>query len=323
MVRSRGIGPWRVHDVAVTVEPGGRLFAADSLLGYRHLPGTFQITLGDGYAFGVTHGPDGHRITGPRTGGPGERPGIWIFGCSFTHGWSVEDSETYPWLLQERFPSHEVVNFGASGYSTVHSLLQFRRALAERRPRVAVLAYADFHDARNTFARARRKQVAPWNHLGPLSQPFACLDADGRLRIETAKVVYRPFPLQERLALVHAGEIAYNRFEARRGNSNEVSRALIAEMTRLADAHEVPLVIAAIHGGRRMLRHARENGLPAVEIAVDMNIPANTNLPHDGHPSARAHRHYADVLESFLLEKVLTADVHVQAYTGDLRARAP
>jgi len=37
--------------------------------------------------------------------------------------------KTFPWLLQERFPQYEVVNFGLNGYSTVQSLIQLREAL--------------------------------------------------------------------------------------------------------------------------------------------------------------------------------------------------
>jgi len=69
---------------------------------------------------------------------------------------------------------------------------------------VVVLAYASFHDVRNTFVRLRRKDAAPANALGPLVQPFARLGADGRLHFSMADVVYREAPLMRVSAVAHA-----------------------------------------------------------------------------------------------------------------------
>ncbi|MFO1378459.1 MAG: hypothetical protein U1F14_15795 [Steroidobacteraceae bacterium] len=73
------------------------------------------ITLDTGYRFRFTILPDKHRITRPLADYSTQdaREKIWIFGCSYTEGWSLNDEETYPWLLQERFPDYdELANFG-------------------------------------------------------------------------------------------------------------------------------------------------------------------------------------------------------------------
>jgi hypothetical protein len=113
------------------------------------------VSFSSGLETTVTHGPDTLRITHPPNGPTSAaRPQIWIFGCSFTHGWSLSDEQTYPWQVQRRIPEYEVVNFGVSGYGTVQSLIQFREALEQRsRSDVAIIAYASFHDERNTFSR--------------------------------------------------------------------------------------------------------------------------------------------------------------------------
>jgi hypothetical protein len=73
------------------------------------------VTLPNGYAFRVTHLPNTLRVPYPLATDAHARskPEIWLFGCSFTHGWSLNDEETYPWVLQERLPMYEVVNYGA------------------------------------------------------------------------------------------------------------------------------------------------------------------------------------------------------------------
>ena len=314
LARWKGYRPWNPTLRPIDVTPGGRFFAAHPTLGYSHLPGAFQVTLFKRYTFQVTHGEDTLRITEPRTTEPwiteprsveaqAARPQIWIFGGSFTHGWSLDDAATYPWLVQEHLPRWKVVNFGVSGYGTLHGLIQFREALATRpAPAMAVVAYAPFHDARNTFVRSRRKHVARWNRLGPLSQPAARLDADGTLRITMAEVAYREVPLMRVSAAAHWLETRWNQAEERRVDSRAVTFGILDTWAEEARRAGVELVIAAIDGGaEEVLAHAAERGLPTVDISVPLDAaPGFRNLPWDPHPNARAHREYAGQLMRFL-----------------------
>lgn len=197
ILRLNGVRPWRKQEVHIQVNPGGTFFVKHPVFGYTHIPGKFVVTLATGYSFNVAHLPNTLRVTRPFDSykEARQKEEIWIFGCSFTHGWSVNDEETYPWLLQERFPNYEVVNFGVSGYGTIQSLMQFKNELEMRRPKVAVLAYGGFHDQRNTFLRSRRKIIAAWNKLGPLGQPEARLDGDSNLRYSISQGEYSEFPL--------------------------------------------------------------------------------------------------------------------------------
>ncbi len=300
VLRLVGVKPWNATKKTTQVEPGGRLFEANPTLGYTHIPGSYQITLADGYSFHITNLPNTLRVTHAietYDSTTSAKPGIWIFGCSFTYGWAINDEQTYPWLLQQDFPDYDVRNFGCSGYGTLHSLIQLREALATgRAPKVVVLAYASFHDARNTFLRKRRKNVAPWNSLGPLVQPYASLDKDGKLVVKMADVEYREFPLMRRSSLAHFVEMTYNNFEAVRTPSRKITEAIIDEMHALCEANGIQMVFAFIDGKRYMIDYATKTGLPVVDISVDMSVAENTNTPHDGHPSALAHRHYADTL---------------------------
>jgi hypothetical protein len=307
VLRQKGVTPYQMRDIHIQVEPGDRFFTKHPTLGYTHIPGQFTVTLGTGYSFRITHLPNTLRITHPLSSydDSGHKQEIWIFGCSFTHGWSLDDDQTYSWLLQESLQEYEIVNFGVSGYGTIHSLIQFRDALESKTPKVAVLAYAGFHDERNTFLRARRKNVATWNKLGPLIQPYAQLDRYGNLQYSLADVVYTEFPLMRHLASAHFLEIKWNKIEHKLLQSNKVSRALVMEMARLAQEHDVKFVVASISNGGQMLEFARQKGIPSVDISVDLYDDGHLNLPHDNHPSAIAHKKYADKLEAFLRKDIL------------------
>ena len=301
IARAKGIQPWNGAGTKVSVVPGGRFFAQHPTLGYAHLPGHFTVTLTDGYTFVATHGTDALRITQPtnRASSTAGLPEIWIFGCSFTHGWSLNDDETYPWLLQQRFSGHRIVNFGVSGYGTIHSLIQFREALAHRKPALAVLTYASFHDERNTFARTRRKTVAVWSRLGTVTQPYARLGRDDALQFLAAdNVEYREFPLMRHLAVSHYLEMAWSDCEQKRLRSHEVSEALVLEIAALASSNAVKLLVASIAEDGGMQSFSDRHGIPHADISVDLEAPGNRNLPHDRHPSAAANRMYAAKLEA-------------------------
>lgn len=309
--RWKGVKPWQAEDLAVStmrVDPGGRFYQPNDILGYTHIPGRFAVSIAasrpDGsrddskpeMRFNVTHLANTLRATRPEQQVVGSAGKVWIFGCSFTHGWSLNDNETYPWLLQQRFPEYDISNFGVSGYGEIHSLLQFREALKSRTPAVVVLAYASFHDERNTFARIRRKAIVPWNRLGPVQQPYARLDASGNLQFFKADVVFREFPLMRTLAFSHYLEMTYDALEFERTRSREVSQALIREMAALAASRGVKFLVASIDGPP-MTAFYDSARIPFVDIAVDLKLPANSNKPYDGHPSARANEQYADKLE--------------------------
>jgi hypothetical protein len=311
-LRGLGYQPWQVKDIEITVEPGGKFFAKHPALGYTHLPGEFNVTLPDGYAFKVTHQADTLRVTHPlETYNDGSRKDeIWIFGCSFTHGWTLNDDETYPWLLQQQLPDYEVVNFGVSGYGTLQSLIQFQEALEKRpRPKLVIIAYASFHDQRNTLLRLRSKQMVPWNKLGPLVQPYATVDEHGNLNYAMAEMTYREFPLMRTSALMNFIETTYDsKVEDAFYNSHAVTQAIIKEFHHRAQARGVELVVVGLLSDRlttEMLAFSQNEGLMTQDISVDLSSRSNRNWPHDSHPSPVANQQYAQKLEAFLRSEVL------------------
>ncbi len=309
VLRVAGYKPWQIENVDVAVEPKGNFFTKDSELGYKHLPGKFKVTLNGNYSFNATHLNNSLRITHPLNtyNQSSNKPEIWIFGCSFTYGWSLNDSETYAWLLQEKLPKYEIVNFGVNGYGTLHSFIQFKEALKQgKKPKIAVIAYAGFHDRRNTLLRARSKQMAAWNKLGILYQPDARLNGKNNFTYTMTKLEYHEWPLMRVSALVNFLEVNYNQFEEGLYKSHDVSKAIIEEFHRVAEANNVKLVVAGINAGSaKMLDELSQEGIATVDISVDLKIPGNNNLPHDIHPSAAANRQYADKLDGFLEGSVL------------------
>ncbi|MDD5218590.1 MAG: SGNH/GDSL hydrolase family protein, partial [Candidatus Omnitrophica bacterium] len=316
VVRGVGVEPWLSQSNRITVDPGGRLEQVHPSLGYSLIPGEFTVMLPRGYSFKATHLADGARITHPLAtyGELPKKKEIWVFGCSFTYGWSLNDDETYPWLLQEQFPDYEVVNFGNLGYSTLHAMIGFEEALKKRdKPALVIYSYASFHDERNVFTRNRRKAVGPENKLGPFGQPYARLE-NGRLNYyRTEGVEYHPFPLQEQSALVHWIEQNYNAFEVASSNASAVTEEILTDFAHAARKNNVPFVVAGIDSeSRKMLEFLRQKGIPTVDISVDLSQQQKyRNLPYDSHPNALANRIYAEKLGDYLRREILKTSEQV------------
>ena len=306
ILRKMGERPFVVRYPEIVTEPEGRYIIEHDSLGYTNRPGEYKITLPTSYSFTVTHLENNLRATQPVSeyGNGNEKDEIWIFGCSFTYGWSLSDEETFPWLLQQKFPQYEIRNFGVIGFGSVHALIQLQEALKiQKKPKIAVLVYASFHNERNTILRSRKKQLVPYNKGGTIIQPYARFDGDGKLKYEMTRVDYREFPFMRHSALIHYIEKKYNLYEDLFYHSREVTMAIIDEFAALAEENGVTLIMAGItrdDATAEMLEFANGKGVRTVDISVDPEVKEYTNKPHDPHPSAVANINYSERLEPFL-----------------------
>ena len=309
------VGPWRIRSSAMQLqsEPAKNYYRKDAALGYLPEPGTFKITLPGPYAFRITHSQNGSRITRPLDPNLGNlKKEIWIFGCSFTEGWTLNDEETYPWVLQAQIKNYEVVNFGVSGYGTLQSLIQFREAVKNgKTPAVVVLSYASFHDRRNTLARSwmkTRMTDGPSHYLSDVQLPYMTWSANQKPELNYQPIEYHEVPLARYSALANTLDETYNRIVDQTYHSHDVSKAIIEDFAELCKAHQIDFIVAGIVADAptaEMLEYCKSRGMTTVDISVDLNLRENTNLPYDNHPSALADRQYAQKLRPVLCARLI------------------
>lgn len=303
MARRQGHRPFGLAQLDIRVEPGGKLYQPHPDRGYHQVPGQFLITLPDGYQFQATHGSNGLRITHPLDSvQPRPRGELWIMGCSLTHGWGVNDADTYAWQVQAALPDYEVLNCGVGGYGTLQSRLLFQELETQRpQPAAVVVAYGTFHDLRNTFVRTWRKNFAPLNRLGDVVIPYARLVGPSEVDYYLAPLAYREWPFMRQSALVHAMEEQYNAWELGRVHSDQVSARLLVNWAAYCAERGLRFIVAGISSDAQpMLDYCRRCNIETVDLAVRLADPGMSNLPHDNHPSAAAHRIYATRLSAFL-----------------------
>jgi len=290
--------PWQPDIVPFRVEPGGMLYEDDTVLGYRLKPSRFSVYMADGFPVLTTHLSTHERATNG-TDQPSGRAEIWIYGCSYTYGWSVNDGETFPWLTQQALPSFRVRNFGVPGYGDLQGLLRFREELKKGvSPKMVVLVYASFHDERNAGLRRWQKSlIRPRNgNIGPQSQPRAKLDSEGNLKVSEHPEEFWELPGMRTWSIPHSIEKRWNKIEANAVPTEKISQQIIRNLAREAAKAGAGFLLVGIENDPKtesMLRWWVQEGGKTVDISVNMNENGMRNDPHDCHPGPKAHRVFA------------------------------
>jgi hypothetical protein len=181
------------YRIQVIPSPG---LASDAELGYKPLPGKFQIIFSrrahDNLEWkrlrvNLTRRNDGTRWTGECESS--SRTNVYIFGDSFVAGYGVNDEQTFSFLLQLARKDMCVKLFAVEGYGMTQSFIQFYKLINQITPNdIVILGYADYVDTRTVVAPSRLREVRDWSKLfgNPVEHimlPKAALDDQGAIHI--------------------------------------------------------------------------------------------------------------------------------------------
>jgi len=271
---------------------------ADELLGFRYRAGDFKVVVHARdaevpHSFQSRSDAEGWRLTSADPARQAGKPGLWVFGCSFTWGYAVDWDAAFPARVQAARPDLDVRNFGGVGFGDVQAVLLLRDLLERRHltpPRAAVFAYASFHGVRNVAAPSVLKT---WGPSPGFRHPRAFFGPAGALEIELV-----PFE-------------GFDRPDPPQALAVRVTQALFDDLAARSRAHGIVPVLAvqtfenpwgaeATMETEPVVAHARQAGFRIADLRVDHQSPALNNLPWDGHPNARAHADYARKLLDFL-----------------------
>lgn len=168
-------------------EPQGTA-AFDALLGWTWRPSS---TDDDGLNTINALGARGPREYAPEPAAGRRR--ITTFGDSFTFGDEVAVEATFQWILEQRLPDTEVLNFGVSGYGTDQALLRFR-ALGRMGAEVVCMGILLENIGRNV-----NRYRPMWN-----ARTGICLTKPRFVLDETGALVLVPQPYANRAELADA-----------------------------------------------------------------------------------------------------------------------
>lgn len=227
---------------------------------------------------------------------------VAILGDSFVFGWDVDDSETFPALLERRLGSGaEVWNLGVRGHGVDQMSLVATEILPAHSPDIVVMAFirATLDRACQRFAFGARK-------------PFFALENDS-LSLEQV-----PLPRPDEIPALWPAPLATFLSIASRSRVIALAaqpwllrdyRACLAEKVprlfrRVRETYPSARVIAAHLDGPlppRLARRLREYGLEWISVPKTLpTLSARLGIAPerhpDGHPKAPLNRLYAEAL---------------------------
>jgi hypothetical protein len=106
----------------------------------------------------VNHNSDGNELRSTRPLGQSilgvndHAKYLAFFGCSFTYGESLNDEDTFPYMIQQQSPSFNVYNYALPGASTTNMLSILNKDFATKTPEssgIGIYVYIDWHVRRN------------------------------------------------------------------------------------------------------------------------------------------------------------------------------
>jgi len=269
----------------------------DQQLGWYNRPIIKQVAVTIvGRPHTITSLENGARVTSnsPMSGRAGFRRDVIFIGCSFTHGFGLNDDETYAWKVQAARPDWNVHNFGVNGYGTCQAYMLLKR-LFERdkwhKP-VVIYGFIDDHEDRNVADYQWHYDLSRLSSTGNASLPSCMLDSSGSI-VFNALRPYPQFPLRHTLASVQILEKLYLKLvgASLAGQKRPITEQLLIEMEALVTAQSGQLAVLLFDaGGSRISRYREFLERRGIRV-VNLN-PSGRNITGpltqaDGHPNGR------------------------------------
>jgi len=276
----------------------------DSILGWRNKEGIYAIPpyVRGGEAIHYTVLGHGRRATGRVN--RADREKLVLVGGSFTQGWAISDWETYPWKLQEHYPTIEVLNYGTGGYGTYQSLLVLEQELPRlERPALVIYGFFAHHEVRNVADDEWLRILSSYSRRAHVAVPYGTVDGEGRL-IRHAPEQYLQLPFRERLATVAYIEKMYMRVTAHQRGEHKriVTELILREMSRLCARYGATFMVAMLNAEDDTYPHYKAF-LETIHVPViDCNYPLTEEMrvQGEGHPNGRMNTLWADCIQKSL-----------------------
>lgn len=241
-----------------------------------------------------THNENGNRITALDESKFLGKPLIACMGCSITYGHSINNSETYPFLLQEKHNKYRVQNYGVGSYSLYQILLKLEKIIESGTPKYLILGFHQELEKRCTNSYDRRMY---WmNFKSP-----SCTSKKGKLKMYSPQG-YDRFLFTEQLTSIELLEYSYNRLKFAGRNNSQLMRNtnehLLLKIKHLCDKNNIRLLILCVDISNEYYSFFDKHAFHWVISGVRSTMHEWTNAPFDGHPGTKAHQRYADCVIS-------------------------
>jgi len=305
-------------------------FKIDSVVGWKVNKGRFTISIYDTTKlFLSTVNSAGNRITSDSdtTGTLKRGPRIDIYGCSYTFGFSVADSCTSSYKLQQMLPDVQVINKGVPGYGLAQMFLLLKQSIAEGdTPTIAVFNYGALHDVRTPL---NKDWISFFGYT--ITEGYSSVFKKMRYpymeyRNDSLQLAYSPFdkwtkdwPFRKRSYLINYLNTFYFYyfFDSRsKDYLHLISRKTAFEIMNYCKLNHITPIFANVFPdqGKDILDSLAAKGFYTLNYGIkvyddDMPNKYNCGTIDPDHPNCLAHSIYAQKLYDLIrTKKLLSAD---------------
>jgi hypothetical protein len=279
----------------------------DDALGWVNAPGTYDMPPAPGkppVEGSLVVRPDGSRATSP-TARVSDRRMVFL-GGSFAFGWLLRDDETMAWRVAERFPAHDVLNFGTNGYGAYQSLLRLERFYADDEgtdPELVIYLHMGHHPERDVATADWQLNMSQIARDAPVPIPFSTLDPAGAMQRHAPQAwpVWPGSQISPLLATLQ-GSYAHRRAASRTAQAQRVHLAVVGEMDALVRSRggRFLVVVLTIGSPERMAGYkafCTERGIEFLGALDKRTWQPEMQVPGDGHPNGAMNALWVDKLE--------------------------
>ena len=277
----------------------------DARLGWKAKQGSFVVPAYDPSGADARFQFDarGRRRTRASEAASGSE--LVVVGGSYTQGWAISDEETFPWKLQERFPSLNVMNYGTAAYGSYQSLLVLENELPRlKSPAIVLYGFIEHHVIRNSAGFLWLKGLSRYSRPGIVSVPYATLNRDRQL-VRHLPEAYLALPFRGSSATIALVEELYMtaRTGGRRTQKRAVTERILLEMASVSRRFGSEFIVALLDYNRDAIkRWARFLTARRVRYA-DCGFPyAGMRVIGEGHPNGELNTRWADCIAEELLD---------------------
>ncbi len=296
-----GYRPYQHDAFQVSAQPSNWL-EGDSLYGFGLGVGDFELAINEKLQFKSTHLESGRRYVGSQMEGDSLTK-IDFYGCSYTYGYGLDDSLAMVWQIATALPNAHLRSWAVPGYGTTQAFLRLQAQLQKRdTPTVAVIAYASFHAERNSLNAEYRRGLSLGfsentnpQQLANFRYPY--VDNQGNIQHQAWLGLYAHWPGRSFSALINAVQSSTEFWLSDNRKKQERTEMVLAKIARLGQDAGIKMVFLPLTqdpATQEMQQKAKALGYEIIDAALDLTQTQFHNYPHDTHPNAKAHTHYAE-----------------------------
>jgi hypothetical protein len=276
------------------------LFNPDTLVGIKLDSGTYKIYYEDGTFWQATNDQNGNRITSnkPLPNEKNIRSHIDIFGCSFSYGTGLADSQTYPFLLQQRLMGMIVNNIAVPGQGVAANFVKITKQTLIDSNSIIIYAYIDGYDFKTNHAN--EKQMYPSRLF---LKDYYFLYLTETLQVVKEKYSYKPWPLIDYSAFLNYLEDRYINILDDNTTKHLASKKAVTYIDDLCRKNKARFIFAILTNDNLstdMLSYCRQNHIDCVDLSVNIADPRYNLRPYDDHPNYKANKLYCAKLFNYL-----------------------